>query len=89
MSEAFYPYHLLKWSLSGIDLEQINLHKLILLPEQLTVHFGVGFTDRILGQSLHIGIFPIQMNSVLIMSWSQTPVFQLQLQRQFICNINE
>lgn len=61
MSEAFYSYHLLKWSWSGIDLEQINLHKLILLQESLTVHFGVGFSARILCQFLPIRILPIQM----------------------------
>ena len=61
MSEAFYSYHLLKWSLSGIDLEQINLHKLIPLQESLTVHFGVGCSARILCQSLPIRTLPIQM----------------------------
>lgn len=89
ISEAFCLSHLLKWSLLGIYLEQINLHNLILLQEELTVCFGMGFTDRILGQSLHPGILPIQINSIVIMNLSQTPVFQLQLSLQFICNINE
>lgn len=62
MSEAFCLFHLLKWPLSGIYLEQVNLHKLDLLQEWFTVRFGMGFSERIFGQSLHTGIPPIQLN---------------------------
>lgn len=68
MSEVFYLYHLMKWSLSGIHLEQINLHKLILLQELFTIHFKIGFADSTMSQSLQTGTLPIQRNWILIMS---------------------
>lgn len=47
MSEAFWLFHLLKWSFSGIYLEEMNLHKLDLLQAWFTIHFGVGFSANL------------------------------------------